>query len=45
MIANKATSKNGAAKALPEPNADFYQLYGLLNADELALVKKVGKHQ
>src|SRR6266852_2677438 len=28
-------------KPLPAPNSDFYQLVELLNADELALVKKV----
>jgi hypothetical protein len=28
-------------KPLPTPNSDFYQLVEVLNADELALVKKV----
>ena len=30
-----------AAKALPKPNSDFYQLAETLNAEELALVKQV----
>jgi len=33
--------KNGARKPLPAPNSDFYQLVDVLNAEELALVKKV----
>jgi glutaryl-CoA dehydrogenase len=31
----------GSPKPLPAPNSDFYQLADVLNADELALVKKV----
>ena len=38
---NKVTIKNGAAKPLPAPNSDFYELFELLNPDELALFKKV----
>src|SRR5476651_841555 len=29
------------AKALPAPNSDFYELYGTLKPDELAIVKRV----
>jgi len=36
-----AARKTDAPKALPAPNGDFYQLVELLNADELAIVKKV----
>ena len=36
-----AARKTNAPKALPAPNGDFYQLVELLNADEVAVVKKV----
>jgi glutaryl-CoA dehydrogenase len=41
MATATAARKTDAAKALPAPNGDFYQLVELLNADELATVKKV----
>jgi len=41
MAAATAARKTDAPKALPVPNGDFYQLVELLNADELAVVKKV----
>src|SRR5258708_3949954 len=39
-VAPMATAKN-AAKQLPTPNSDFYQLVDVLTAEELATVKKV----
>jgi len=36
-----ATKDTQQTKALPAPNSDFYQLAETLNAEELALVKKV----
>jgi glutaryl-CoA dehydrogenase len=39
--APRAAKKDGARKPLPAPNSDFYQLVDVLNAKELALVKKV----
>jgi len=41
MATATAARKTDAPKALPVPNGDFYQLVELLNADELAVVKKV----
>src|SRR6516165_9056868 len=41
MTTTIAARKTDAPKALPAPNGDFYQLVELLNADELAVVKKV----
>jgi len=41
MATVTAARKTDAPKALPVPNGDFYQLVELLNADELAVVKKV----
>ena len=41
MATTTAARKTDAAKALPVPNGDFYQLVELLNSDELAVVKKV----
>src|SRR6202140_98295 len=36
-----AASAKKAAKQLPAPNSDFYDLYETLNAEELATVKRV----
>ncbi|HEY2610985.1 MAG TPA: acyl-CoA dehydrogenase family protein, partial [Reyranella sp.] len=36
-----AASKTAAAKPLPAPNGDFYELVELLTPEEKALVKKV----
>jgi glutaryl-CoA dehydrogenase len=41
MATATAARKTDAPKALPVPNGDFYQLVELLNAEELAIVKKV----
>jgi glutaryl-CoA dehydrogenase len=41
MATATAARKTDAPKALPVPNGDFYQLVELLNAEELATVKKV----
>jgi glutaryl-CoA dehydrogenase len=41
MTTATAARDTDAPKALPVPNGDFYQLVELLNADELAVVKKV----
>ena len=41
MATATAARKTDAPKALPVPNGDFYQLVELLNADELAVVKKM----
>jgi len=41
MATATAARKQDTPKALPVPNADFYQLVELLDADELAVVKKV----
>src|SRR5437879_5393946 len=42
----KASARDGkrtAPKALPAPNSDFYELYGTLKPEELAIVKRVRK--
>jgi len=36
-----ATKPTKQPKPLPAPNSDFYELYETLNADELAIVKRV----
>ena len=41
MATATAARKTDAPKALPVPNGDFYRLVELLNADEVAVVKKV----
>ena len=41
MATATASRKTDAPKALPVPNGDFYRLVELLNADEVAVVKKV----
>ena len=41
MTAATAARKTDAAKPVPVPNGDFYQLVEMLNPDELALLKKV----
>jgi glutaryl-CoA dehydrogenase len=40
-VAAAATSFKKAPKQLPAPNSDFYHLYETLNAEELAVVKRV----
>src|ERR1700730_5786439 len=41
QVAPAAASVKKAPKQLPAPNSDFYEVYGTLNAEELATVKKV----
>src|ERR1700755_2095047 len=39
--ANTRDGKGRQPKPLPAPNSDFYELYGTLKAEELAVVKRV----
>ncbi len=41
-VAAAAASFKKVPKQLPAPNTDFYDLYETLNAEELAVVKRVG---
>ena len=41
MATATARKANQQPKQLPAPNSDFYDLYETLNADELAVVKRV----
>src|SRR5438128_9514325 len=39
--ASPRQGKGSAPKLLPAPNSDFYELYGTLKPEELAIVKRV----
>jgi hypothetical protein len=41
MKTSARDGKRSAPKPLPAPNSDFYELYGTLKPEELAIVKRV----